>query len=345
MPRTTFNRRFFLTLLAVCIALTSCGLPGRSTPDIPATPAPTSKPADTATAQVPLVVLIIPVDMPQGESKQYQTAIYTLAQANNMRFQVLNSMSVQDLQMEGPALKIVITFPPDPGLAGLLAAAPQVQFLAIGIANLTSAPNLTTIGSTGQPTDQQAFLAGYIAAMLSEDYRIGIITLKDDPQGMAAETAYINGMHFYCGLCLPAFPPVYTYPIHVEIPQDVPKSNYASYGGPLHDYNATIAYVYPAIATLDMYNALVQAGMDLIGESMPSQSLKTNWIASIQPEMLPTIQRVFADLVAGHGGQNLASPLALTDVNPALLSAGKQRLVQEVLDGLQAGTIDTGVSH
>ena len=44
------------------------------------------------------------------------------------------------------------------------------------------------------------------------------------------------------------------------------------------------------------------------------------------------------------GGQNLSTPLFLTDINPDLLSEGKQRLVEEVLSDLQAGFIDPDVS-
>jgi hypothetical protein len=161
---------------------------------------------------------------------------------------------------------------------------------------------------------------------------------------MAAETAFINGMHFFCGLCRPAFPPLYIYPVHVEIPADIPQSKYASYGGALHDYLASVAYVYPGAATPELYNALAQEGLNLIGESLPSSSLESNWIASIKPEMLSAIQSVFPELVAGRGGQDIASPLHLTDVNASLLSEGKLRLAQEILDELQAGTIDTGIS-
>ena len=38
------------------------------------------------------------------------------------------------------------------------------------------------------------------------------------------------------------------------------------------------------------------------------------------------------------------TPLFLTDVNPDLLSDAKMRLVQDVLNGLQNGTIGTGVN-
>ncbi len=334
----------FVTCLILVTLLAGCALPGRSTPEITQTPPATPKPVRTATTPSPLVVLIIPADMPKSEADQYQTAIYNLAQASKMRFQVLNSMGPVDLQLAGAGLKIVVAFPPDPGLAALAASAPNVQFLAVGIPKLPAAPNLSTVGATGQPVAEQAFLAGYTAAMLSEDYRIGMITLKDDPEGLAAETAFQNGMQYYCGLCQIRFPPFYTYPIHVEIPQDASPASYSSYAGFLVNHFVTTAFVYPPIATSDLLGYLAQNGVNLIGETMPSQSLGSSWVASLKPELLSTIQKIFPELVAGHGGQNIPTPLYLTDVNPALLSPGKQRLVQELLDGLQSGTVSPGVT-
>jgi len=332
-----------ILLFALCLALAACTLPGQA-PTVTPSPSSTPRPSFTPTLESPLAVLVIPADMAKADSNLYQSAIYTLAQAKGMRFQVLNTLTTADLQILGPSLKVVIVFAPDPGLAALVAAAPQVQFLAVGIPDLPAASNLSTLGATGQPVDKEAFLAGYTAAMLDRDARIGIITLKDDPKGMTAETAFVNGMHFYCGLCLVSFQPFYTYPVHVEIPQDAPRSQYPAYGDPMNYYLASVVYVYPAVATVDLLESLAQRNLYLIGEMMPAKDLQPNWAASFKPELLPAIQKIFPDLVAGEGGQIVASPLALADVNPGLLSEGKQRLVQQVLDGLQAGTISTGVT-
>jgi hypothetical protein len=336
--------RFFPTiLLAVCLALAGCSLTGQA-PAVTATPSLAPRSTLTATPTTPLTVLVIPPDMSKADASMYETAIYTLAQANGMRFQVLNSLTPADIQLEGPSLKVVVAFPPDPGLAALVAAAPQIQFLAIGIPNLPAATNLSTLGATGQPVDREAFLAGYMAALVADDFRVGIITL-DDTNGLIAEQAFANGMHFYCGLCRQQTPPQnYIYPVHPEIKADAPESSYPAYAVPLQSYLVSAAYVYPPVATPDLLEYLVQHGFYLIGEEMLSQDMQPNWVASLKPELLPAIQAIFPDLVAGKGGQIIPMPLSLADVNPNLLSEGKQRLVQQVLDGLQAGTISTGIT-
>ena len=107
-----------------------------------------------------------------------------------MRLQVLNKLSAADLALIGAALKVVIALPPDPGLAALAAAAPEVQFLAVGIPDLPAASNLSSIGGTGVPVDQQAFLAGYIAGLVAPEWKVGILSQKDTTGGDAAVTAF-----------------------------------------------------------------------------------------------------------------------------------------------------------
>ncbi len=211
--------RLILLLLTLTF-LTACGLAGTPTPT-PAGPTSTPQPTITATPVIePLTILVLPAEMPQADYNHYQTMIYDMAQTAGMRFQVRNSLTPADLAFEGPALKVVVALPPDPGLAELAAAAPDVQFLAISIPDLPAAPNLSTVGATGVPLDQQAFLAGYIAGLVAPEWKVGVLYQKDNPEGELARDAFTNGFVFYCGTCRnPVFSqPAGIYPVDVGIP-------------------------------------------------------------------------------------------------------------------------------
>ena len=338
-------RKLFI-LSTILILFTSCTPPQGETPTPGISPSAQVSTTPPVLATTPLTILLLPADIPQAEAERYQTLVYDLAQANQMRFQVRNELSPQDLAFEGPALKVVVVLPPDPGLAVLAAAAPGVQFLGVGVPDLPAAANISSVGADGVPVDKQAFLAGYIAGLVAPEWKVGVLYQKDTPGGEAARDAFNNGFVFYCGYCRnPYFPqPAGIYPIMVGIPSDAPVSNYFGHADLLIQNIVKVAYVYPAIATPDLLSYMAQAGMLLVGQSLPGEDVRPNWIASIQPDLIAALQQIFPELVAGRGGQAAATPLVLADVNPNLLSEAKLRLVQDVLSGLQNGTIGTGVN-
>lgn len=333
--------------LIMLLLLAGCALNGDDTPTvtIPPTLPVTEVPSDVATATpgTPLAILIIPMDMAQEQSNLYQATINDLAQASGMRFQVRNSLSSAEIELE-TNLEIVVALPPDPGLTSLASGAPEVQFLGVTIPGLSATENLSLVGAEGTPIKNQAFMAGYITTLLSPDYRVGIITQKDTPEGTLAYDAFLNGMTFYCGLCNPQFPPWYEYPVHSEIPTDTPEGQYRFFADPLKNYNVDFAYVFPGVATEDLLDTMSQYGLNIISETRPNERLTSNWVVSLKPNVVPAIQSIWPDLVAGLGGQNLPLPLFLTDVNPDLLSEGKQKDVQDILDRLQRGEISTGIN-
>jgi len=331
-------------ILAACL-LTACSSRATPTPAA-ATPTVTLLPTASPTPTMPLAILVLPADMPQKDKDSYQTLIYNLTQTAGLRFQVLNKLTATDLALNGPALKVVIALPPDPGLAQVAAAAPDVEFLAVGIPDLPKAPNISSIGGTGLPVDQEAFLAGYIAGEVAPEWKVGILSQKDTPGGEAARTAFENGFVFFCGSCRnPLFPqPSGIYPVVVRIPTDAKPGDYTAYADLLRRNVVKVAYVYPDIATPELLSYMAQNDLLIIGQTLPSEDVRPHWIASIQPDIISAIKNIFPELVAGKGGKVVPTPLFLTDVNSTLLGAGKLRLAQDVLDGLQNGTIGTGVT-
>jgi hypothetical protein len=65
---------------------------------------------------------------------------------------------------------------------------------------------------------------------------------------------------------------------------------------------------------------------------------------TIQPDIIKAIQNAWPGLVSGQGGVTVQSPLGLSDIDSDILTPGKQRLVEQTLNDLQAGLISTGVT-
>jgi len=330
--------RVVLLFVVVSLFLGACGT---STPlAVTATPVPTDTPVPlatlTATPTVPLAILVLPASLDAAASDLYQKTVYDLTQASGFRFQVRNSLSEADVAE--PGLQIVIALPPDPGIAALAAAAPNVQFLAINIPDVVVGGNISALGGNSQ-SDIAGFLAGYTAAMITDDYRIGMLMPKDNNDAIRTFNAYVNGMRFFCGICRPYYFFNWTFPQYLEISADEDKANYNAYADILIlQYKVRTIYIHPDIYTEDLVNYIGTTGTSMIGTTSPAQ-LPAGWVMTIQPDVVKAIQNAWPQLIAGQGGITVQSPLGLGDIDPSLLSTGKQRLVQKTLDDLQKGLI------
>jgi hypothetical protein len=329
--------RPIILLVVLALVLAACG---SNTPAPTSTPVPTDTPLIpptlTATPTVPLAILVVPTDLDPETSNLYQKTVYDLAQASGMRFQVRNTLTQADLD---PGLKIVVALPPDPGVMALAASAPQAQFLAINIPGLSAGGNVSVLGGNSQ-SDIAAFLAGYTAAMITDDYRIGMIIPKDNADAIRALNAFITGRKYYCGICRPFYYLPWDFPQYIEIPADQDKDTYDSFADILMlQYKVDTIYLYPDIAIPELYNYIGTTGVYMIGTITPEQR-PAGWVMTISPDVIKAIQNAWPQLAAGQGGITVQSPLGLSDVDPGILSPGKQRLVQDVLDQLQAGQIN-----
>lgn len=329
--------RFVILFTVVAIFLSACGTAEVSTT---ATPLPTDTPIVpptlTPTATTPLAILVLPAELDADAANLYQKTVYDLTQQTGHRFQLRNTLSAADVAE--PGLQIVIAVSVDPGIAALAAAAPQVQFLAINIAGVAPGGNISVLGGNAQ-SDIAAFLAGYTAAMVTDDYRIGMLIPRDNGDAIRALNAYATGMAYYCGSCRPLYFFNWTFPQYVDIAADEEKSVYHAYADILiMQYKVRTIYLYPDIYTEDLANYIGTTGAYVIGTISPEQR-PAGWVMTIQPDVIKAIQNAWPQLASGQGGVTVQSPLGLSDVDPTILSPGKQRLVEQTLNDLQAGLI------
>jgi hypothetical protein len=315
--------------------LAACGA-GKATPTPLPTVTATLPPTATSTPVVPLAVLVLPADMDKDTYNLYQKTVYDLAQQAGMRFQVRNKLAVADLE---PGLKIVIILPPDPGIVELAAAAPDAQFLAVGLSGVNPGGNISVLAQNSQ-IDVVSFIAGYIAALVTDDYRTGIIIPRDDPNGMVAYNAFNNGHNFFCGTCPMQYGPFQDYPLYVQIPPDAKVSEYPGYANYLTDRQRMVytIFVYPGLDVPQLLESLMNSGTLVIGTKSPEKAMN-NWVCTLQADTIAAIRNAWPNLLAGQGGQTIYSPLAITDVNSDLLTPGRLRLANATLNGVLSGEI------
>lgn len=351
MIKHTSSWKLFLFVLLCGLSLVIVGCKQKSskptpTPVLPsltptALPTETPTPTPTSTPPPPLAVLLAPPGSDSSQAQALQSALNQPITAAGLRWQVRPSLSKEDFT---PELRLVIALPPDPGVAAMASSAPGTQFLSVAIPGVDPAANLSVVESGSERADQQGFIAGVIAAMITPEWRIGAIGLADNLASKSAENAFVHGGTYFCGLCLQAYPPFYDYPLVVNLPATASPAEWREIGNYMVDHMVQTVYVVPGAGEAGMFDVLAQAKVNLIGEKMPSAAVQPNWVVSIRSaEIMPAVLELLPDLLSGKGGKKAAMPLTFLDVNPSLFSPGRQRLAQETLDDLLAGFIDTGV--
>ncbi|MEW5869040.1 MAG: hypothetical protein AB1894_07170 [Chloroflexota bacterium] len=343
--------RFCLILIVMSIGFMACGKPA-ATPaltDQPVasivpgeTPAPpaTETTLPTPTAQPPLAILLATPGADSAQVALVQPVLSELAAQDGWRFESRADLPANAIE-EG--IMLVVVMMPDPGVAELAAQYPEIQFLAAGIPDVPASANLSLISPLGDRPDRQGFLAGYLAAVITQDWRVGVISLPDTPAGMAARQGFLNGVVFYCGLCRPVYPPFYQYPLYAEIPAGADQAEQQAIANTLIESEVETVYVYPEAGDEGLLAFLAQAGVNIIGGITPPDGLSDHWVASVYPDWAAAIRLAWSQLVSGQTGFVLDVPVMLTDRNDALFSPGRQRLVEKTLTELSDGFIDTGV--
>ncbi len=347
------ERRILAWLALLCLALAACQsgldvplLPtkGENTPATPSEVVSPSPPPATATApptaEPPLVILLASSEAEATLTNELQSLVADLAQKDGLRFQIRQSLSTEDLTA---AVRLVIVLPPFDGLTELVRSAPQTQFLAINFPGVSPATNLSLIAPLGMRPDQQGFLAGYIAAMITPEWRVGVLSTSDTTAGIAARRGFINGAIFFCGLCRQTYPPFYNYPLYAEMPSTSSAAEWQSAANTLVDRYVKTAYVFPGSGDEAVLRHLAEAGVHLIGGSSPPNDLRDQWVATIRPEVLPIVRTLWSDLLQGKGGASLPVTFEISDINPDLLSPGRENLARQFLQDLMSGFVDTGV--
>lgn len=352
MPKLFRSNYLYLFVLLLLLGMNLVACKGSSTnssqnsPPEKATTFPTDTGIIASTPTPPLgrVILLAPVDVLPTQLEQTQAALTSLVGQTGLLFESRPKLETQDLTSD---VRLVIVLPPATESVSQIpawtAAAPTTQFLAIGISGLPSAPNLHILGPQGERLDQQGFIAGYLAAVITWDWRVGVITVSNSSAGKAAGQAFINGVVYFCGLCRPSYPPFLQYPIYAEISAGAGQNEWQPIADMLIQNAIKTVYIAPGAGDEALLAYLAQAGISLIGSQPIPQALRGQWVASIQADPIPLIQKLWPDLLSGSAEAILPMPITLSEINPALVSPGRQSYTQKTLDELLAGSIDSGV--
>ncbi len=300
----------------------------------PPSPSPTS-------TEIPGQALLV---IPAGAHPTIVEALE--AEVSNLTAQIgWQSQAVSQIQSTDfdPTVRVVIAPAPDADLAELAAANPDIQFVAIGSAGLNPTSNLSVIGPQGFRPDQQAFLAGYLAAIVTPDWRVGVLSQAETPGGRAAVLGFSNGVRFFCGLCRPSYPPFVQYPVTAQTTTVDDPAVWQPVLDQLLSNSLQTVYVAPGTENEAVWNYLADRGINLIGGVSPPETIRSSWLATVEPAPELALRELWPSLTAATGGMIVPLPFRYGEVNPDLVGTGRLQLAEAMITELLMGTVDTGV--
>lgn len=224
--------------------------------------------------------------------------------------------------------------------AALMDNAPQTQFLSIGISDLEARPNLSRLAPDGFRLDQLGFVAGHLASVITEEWRIGLIIQSDPRDTEILQQAYANGRTFYCGICRLSYPPFIDYPIFTSLPPGAGAEEWDSAMQVMVGNGVQTVFLYADAIPDSFLERTEREGITLLGSSQRPGGAAANWAAGLYFDPGTFIEERWNPIETEDVGWSEAVPLTIVDINSALLSPGRLRWVEDLRDRVMEGIID-----
>lgn len=325
MPTPNPKYRVWLTIL-LAVLLVGCGNSGAAAT---ATVPPVVLPTATPTSPPPIAILLVPEGADAAVAAESGAILQSYAAENGLAYEQRGSLAPAELPAN---LSLLLALSPTPNLGELAAAAPQARVIALGFDPGTAAANLEIFNLSGSSSDQAAFVAGYGAALATDDWRIGVLYSAAE---ITLANAFVAGAEYFCGSCEPLAPPYQDYPLA----QQSDPANWQAGADQLISLGVRTIYLTPAMEVPEFEAYLASWGVAIIGASAPSEAAAGSWMFSVTADPLAALRQGLPAWLRGQATGGVTTSLALSHVNEGLFSAARQTHVQQIISDLLAGFI------
>jgi cell division septation protein DedD len=341
MSLKTNPKILILTLLLVVLfALTAAGCGSKAEqasqePEVlPTVQQPTATPIPPDRA-----VLIISPDDNAETATQAQNLMAELAASSGLKFETRQDITAETLSAD---IKVLVFLHHPDNLGTLAAGAAGTQFVAVSDLDWTPPANVTLIH---EDTTGTAFLAGYIAAITAPNFRVGALLAAEDTQ---MNTAFKNGVNYYCGICSSAINPLNAYPVVAEQPTASTPETWQAAFDQINLSKVNVVYIAREAVSPQLLAYLSSQDVAIISNQPISEEGRSRWAASVYMDAITPLREIWGDLVAGTGGKTISATFQIGDTQEVTLtdgsvwlSPGKLILVNQMVDLMREGQIDT----
>lgn len=324
-------RRALTGALITAALLAGCsGSPAAPTVQATATTIPAAPPTPIPTDAAGRVILVAPSNIDPTRIQSIQSVLQELSDGAGFAFEARTDIPTGVIAGNWKAIFMLGSLPNQDELA---ASAPSVQFVAFDGVEMKPAANVSVMRVNPA---YRAFMAGYIGALVANDWRLGALLPSEDP---GLSDAFINGGQYWCGRCGQNNPPFAEFPTVQTLKTGSSPLDWQTAAGELLKINTEVVYVSPEATTPEFLVSLAGLNLSFIGSQTPPDQVREKWIATLTQDVSGTLRNLWPEIMAGTGGKTYDVALGITDINEYYLSPGKQRLVNETLEALTSGQI------
>ena len=340
-PMLPTNKRFLsnlisLVLILPAVVVSGCTKKPAQEQPTPVVVQPTAQPTPLPAAD--RVILVAPADFDAVLMADAETTLRELASTSSLEFERREKVIANEITSD---IKVMVFLSQPENLGSLASGAPGTQFVAIMNEDWNPGQNVTVIR---RRDDHIAFMAGYLAALLAPNYRVGALLAAENP---AFSQAFINGANYYCGPCTSLLNPLNKYPFISAQQAASPASAWQASYDAINGNKINVLFVAKEAASPELLAYLAALDVAMIGNQSPSAEGKPKWVATIYSDGMAPIREIWPDLMAGKGGKVVNAAIKIFDnqfvtVSDGLvwLSQGKMDFAQKTMDLLQDNFIN-----
>lgn len=349
-------RSIFIILFTVVFLLAACE--PVTTPTITETPlvtdSPTTEPSisPTETSVTPTVMIVSNregdelSDPEAWDGREINSYVYQIIERLVSRYSMdlITSVEIIEDDLTSKNIKVVVSTSPTDDLPAVAARHPEVQFVAVDHPGFSPSENLSLIGEQEEVNLQQVFMAGYLSALISEDYKVAALIPSDVEDSASLIEVFVNGARFFCGACRPLYPPYNAFPQWETLPIDYTSSDFEPAMDTLMAKEIEVLFVDGRLASTELFTYLNNWDGMFVSDNSPNfhpwvQLVRNNWAGTVRPDVESALEEIFPLLLEGQGNYDVPVKMVVTSTEEGLISEGRLQLFDEFAEDLKNGLI------
>ena len=281
------------------------------------------------------VLLVTNPDVSAARISSVTDVLEVLAADSGLDLQSVSTLTPETLAEN---ITVVVTVGSHPSINEFAASNLGIKFIAVDDPQVQPAQNVSVMGGSTRDQEYQAFMAGYLAAVVSSDYKVAAIIPENLEQTQRLSDAFWIGARFFCGICRPLYPPYNVFPYLAYLPVENASEGFQPVIDSITTYGVEVLFVAHPLATPEMLSYLAERGVKVIGDRSPDMP-RNNWVGTVTADPVSALEILWKDLFSESSGENISAFITVIDTDSDLLSEGRLRLFKETAADLLNGLI------